>query len=292
MQHQIQQMVSLTYKEIKMKNVFVKKYSIALFLLLVFWLQSCKDVNNPEDNAPTLPAQSTMLIDFSEFPDTTTVSILPKTNETASYQYWGWAALNVKYWNTLIAGAVVIPVAAFSEAFNHQPVLQNDGSWLWSYNYTVGANQYTAKLYGSPSTSGIDWSMLLSKAGEYSDFEWFTGYSNLPATDGYWDLNKDPNQPEAFLKIEWARNSSGDSASVKYTNVIPGNAENGAYIQYGKTSDIPYNRYYKIWSQQYFNLTDILWNFENHFGRVNDPRYFGTPDWYCWDELLMDTSCQ
>ena len=272
--------------KIKFKSLFV-----LLIISLVFWFQSCKDVTNPEDNAPTVPPTNTMVMDFTEFPDTSTIGPLPKMS-VASYQNWGWAAFNVHYWNSLVTVTLAIPVAAFAEAFNHQPVLQGDGSWLWSYNFTAVGILHTAKLYGKPNIDGVDWRMLLTKTGEYTDFEWFTGTSNLPATEGTWTLNMDPADPKPFIFIEWERNVEQNTASVKYTNIIPSDPDNGSYIQYGKTTDVTYNRYYKIWSQKNSNLTDIVWNYENHFGSVNDPLHFGDPNQHCWDELLMDTDCQ
>jgi len=94
------------------------------------------------------------------------------------------------------------PVAAFVESFNHQPVQQLDGSWLWSYDVTVGRVVHTAKLFGQTVSEGFAWRMSLSKQDFYTDFEWFTGLSNLPATEGTWTLNQDPNNPNPFLSIE------------------------------------------------------------------------------------------
>ncbi len=270
----------------------MKVVSSILFLVFFFlYFQGCKDVTDPTDNAPTIPPTNTMVMDFTEFPDTSTVNPLPKLS-VATYQNWGWAAINVSYWNSLVTVTLTVPVLAFTEAFNHQPTLQNDGSWLWTYNFTAGGVIYTSKLYGTPNVDGVDWKMLLTKTGEYSDFEWFTGFSNLPATEGTWTLNLDPANPEPFINIDWQRNVEENTASVQYTNIIPGDPGNGSYIKYGKTIDSTYNRYYKIWSAQNSNLTDIIWNYENHFGSVNDQQHFGDPNQHCWDELLMDSDCQ
>lgn len=263
--------------------------SAFLILFLILSISACTNLNDPADNAPTIPPQNTMSLQVTEFPDTSTVNALPKGITT--YNNWGWAAINVHYWNSILTVTLAVPVLAFSEAFNHKPVLQSDGSWLWSYNFNAGGTINTAKLYGTPNIDGVDWEMLLTKAGSYTDFEWFTGSSNLTATEGFWILNKDPNDPQPFIGIEWSRNESGDSAQVKYTNILPGANENGAYILYGKNSDSPYNRYYKIWSEMNSNLTDIFWNYENHFGTVSDPLHFGDFNDHCWDEMLMDTIC-
>lgn len=133
--------------------------------------------------------------------------------------------------------------------------------------------------------------MLLTKAGFYTDFEWFTGYSNLPATEGTWTLNQDPSDPDPFLFIEWSRNVEDGTAEVKYTNIIPNAPENGSYIHYGKTNDVTYNRFFNIFGKVENRLINVEWNYEQHFGRVKDPQHFGNESWYCWDEMLLDTQC-
>ena len=104
------------------------------------------------------------------------------------------------------------------------------------------------------------WRMLLSKQGFYTDFEWFTGLSNLPATEGTWTLNQDPNNPNPFLLIEWNRNIQDNTADIDYTNIKPASAANGSYIHYGITNEVQYNAFYDIFSQSQNNHTDIEWH--------------------------------
>ncbi|MCW8805469.1 MAG: hypothetical protein OQK56_03330, partial [Ignavibacteriaceae bacterium] len=186
---------------------------------------------------------------------------------------------------------LVVPVAAFSEAFNHQPVMQSDGSWLWQYEISVKEGNFSAKLYGKIVTKGVEWKMFLSKTGEFTDFEWFTGFSNLPATEGTWTLNKEPNSPSPFLLIEWSRNKQDETANVKYTLISPALEQDGSYIFYGKTNEVPLNRFYQIYKAEANNLIDIKWSYESHFGRVKDYLYFEDESWHCWDEKLDDTNC-
>jgi hypothetical protein len=267
---------------------YIKSLPIILTLGLIVLIASCESdkTTNPEDQAPAIPPQSTMLIDFSEFPDTTS----GLEDQIVSRNNWGWAYSNVRVWNSVLTLTLATPVGAFLESFNHRPVQQPDGSWLWQYNVTNQEPIYTAKLYGKTTTDGVEWRMLLTKVGEFTDFEWFTGLSNLPATEGTWTLNKDPNTPTEFLYIEWYRDTQEETANVKYTKVTPALAGQ-SYIFYGKTNEIPYNRFYQIFDAQDNRLIDIKWNYEMKFGRVKDPIRFGNENWYCWDEYLNDTSC-
>ena len=260
--------------------------SIALTSALVFY--SCSDNNtNPEDQAPVIPPQQSMVMDFESFPDTSGTAL----QKGMGPDNWGWAAVNIAFWNSVLTVTLVIPVAAFVESFNHEPELQPDGSWLWSYDVTVGGVNHTAKLYGKTVTGGVEWRMLISKDGGFTDFEWYAGFSNLPATEGTWTLNKDPNDPVAFLSIEWHRDTQNSTADIKYTNIVAGDPGNGSYIFYGKTTATTYNRFYNLFGAEANNHTDIEWNFESHIGRVKDPGHFGDESWHCWDEHLMDTTC-
>ncbi len=270
---------------------FIKILPIIIVTGLIGLIVSCEDdkTTNPQAQAPTIPPQSTIMIDFSEFPDTNSADNFQ--NGVVSKSNWGWAYWNVSVWQSALNLTLAIPVAAFVEAFNHQPVLQPDGSWLWQYSVTQQEPVYTAKLYGKTVTEGVEWRMLLTQVGAYTDFEWFTGFSNLPATEGTWTLNKDPNTPTPFLYIEWHRNTQEATADVKYTNIVPNATENGSYIHYGKTNEVPYNRFYQIFGSAENRMIDIKWNYESHFGRIKDPIHFENENWNCWDEKLDDINC-
>ncbi len=223
---------------------FIKILPILLVLGVITLIVSCEadKTTDPQDQVPTIPPQSSMVINFNEFPDTLSGSV--PENPFATKKNWAWAATNVQVWNSVLTLTLVVPVAAFSEAFNHQPVLQSDGSWLWQYEISVQEGNFIAKLYGKMVTEGIEWTMLLTKAGEFTDFEWFTGFSNLPATEGTWTLNKEPNSPSPFLSIEWSRNTQDETANVKYILISPALPQDGSYIFYGKTNEVPLNRFY------------------------------------------------
>lgn len=267
-------------------------HSRPLILLIAFLLFSIgcneKDPLTSDSEPPEIPPVSTFNIDFNEFPDTTT-SAIPKTFLTRAN--WGWAAANVGVWNTLITLTLAVPTAAFGESFRHTPVLQPDGSWLWTYNVLVTGNLYTAKLYGKTVTDGVEWRMLLTRAGHYADYEWYTGFCNLPLTEGNWTLNKDPNNPSPFIYIEWHRNPSDSTSDIKYTNIIPGHADNGGYIFYARTKNTPFNTSYTIYSKSQNNYNDIEWDRSVYNGRVMDVVHFSDSLWHCWDENLWDIDC-
>ena len=269
----------------------IRTLPILFVLGIIVLIVSCEDdkTTNPQDQAPTIPPQTSMIINFDEFPDTSSIGAMDY--QVVAKRNWSWAAGHIAVWNSVLTLTLAIPVAAFVEAFNHQPIKQSDGSWLWQYNITVQEALYTAKLNGKTVAEGVEWKMLLTKEGDYTDFEWFTGFSNLPASEGTWMLNKDPNSPSAFLSIEWNRNTQEETADIKYTLLSPALPQDGSYIFYGKTNEVPLNRFYQIFKAESNNVIDIKWSYESYFGQVKDSIYFEGTNWHCWDDRLDDTDC-
>ena len=265
------------------------------------------------EKPPEIPPASTFIIDFGDF-------LSPKPSSSSfggteqSLQYvaftlknsdlfadnlyapdeqknWGFAALNVGFWNSVLFIVLAIPVAAFVESFNHSPEQQPDYTWVWSYDVPVEDQLYTAELHGGFIDNGESWEMYVSKEGEYSDFQWYYGESNLPATEGFWILMKSPSDPTELLRINWHRDINDGSSDIKYTNIVPGGPENGGYILYEVTTETPYDRSYEIYNKGKDNTTNIEWNSSTMEGRVKDSRHFGDGDWHCWDFDHRDVEC-
>jgi hypothetical protein len=104
-------------------------------------------------------------------------------------------------------------------------------------------------------------------------------------------VNRGPDYEGPFLQIDWHRYISTQTGDIKYTNVIPGDAENGGYIFYGSTTDEEYDRFYNIYNKGQDNLAEIEWNFTNKNGRVKDEHFYLDADWHCWDSNFNDIDC-
>jgi len=246
-----------------------------------------KSVNSPE--YPPLPPESSFKMAFDDF----TMSGSPaKPAEGMTSANWGYAAVNVAVWNTILAVTLAVPVAAFLESFNHKPVLQSDGSWEWTYNF-LGGTIYTARLNGKINGSSVDWNMYISKLNEYSDFLWYYGSSDIAGTSGTWTLNTSPQDlsPIPFLGIIWHYDRANNTGDLKYTNIVPDSPENGSYIKSTVSKDTPYNRTYTIHSASQNNNTNIEWDFNTKAGRVQDELHYGNDLWRCWDTNKEDITC-
>jgi hypothetical protein len=268
-----------------------------LLLGISLFITGCAKEDNSDSNAPDLPPLASMLVDtFPAHPDAQAASIGTRAAASIGIQaidqnasYFSYAAFNVAVWNTIIRVGLAVPVASFVESFHHKPALQDDGTWIWSYNVTVGAVKYTAKLHGKIVDANVNWAMYISKAGEYTDFNWYSGTSHLSGDHGNWTLMNSPANPEPLLQINWNYDKATDTGDIKYTNVVPNGAENGGYIYYGSDNAVDYDAFYDIYNKGADDLIEIEWNRAMHNGRVRNLNHFGNLDWHYWDSLLQDS---
>jgi hypothetical protein len=277
---------------------------LVVLVILVLTVTGCGDVSG----APTIPPVETFVIPFETFTANVTSSFvtesqMPATplslpvNEqvlvplTGNQSNWNYAALTVAFWGTVVVVGLAVPVAAFRESFQHTPVQQPDGSWIWSYSVNIGTSVYSAELHGQFITEGVHWDMRISKEGEYEDFLWYYGENDLPATEGFWILKQSPAVPEDLLRIDWSRNISAGTYAVRYTNIVPDGPENGGYIDVQYTKGIPYDYICDIYNKGQDNHTYIDWSSTTGEGRVKDFQHFGDNDWHCWDSDRMNIAC-
>jgi hypothetical protein len=264
------------------KNFILKSVFILLAMALV--TTSCKKEDEP---APEIPPQSSFVMDFSDFsnPGDTLGS-----REIATYHNWGYSYADVLIWQTILTVELAIPAAAFSESFNHEAVYHPDeDNWTWSYNVIVNDVVYEAELTGYLESDSVAWEMRVTAGALYSNFLWYYGKSALDESGGYWILQENPLNTNPLLKIDWHKYSDG-TADISYTNIRPGDNDNGAYIFYGTVLN-DFNRFYHIYNISAENLTEIEWSSVNKNGHVKDPVHFGHSDWNCWDANLMDIAC-
>ena len=256
-------------------------------LVISTLLISCGENDEPitDQEIPTFPAASTFLMDFSIVDANSGGRTLAKGN-------WGRSAIIVSAWSAAIGIYSAVPVASFQEAFNHEPTFDASiPGWVWEYDVTVLTTTYHARLESKVTFSGVEWKMLLSQDGSFQDFNWYSGTSALTGTRGTWTLNTDPLDPHPAIEIVWNRNADQTTKDLTYTNIVPGDANNGGYISYEATDGVDYNKFYEIYNKEIENTTTIEWHSENKNGRVKDPEHYADEDYHCWDDTLEDITC-
>lgn len=265
-------------------------FSLTLILILSAGLIiSCKkDKGEP----PVLPAQESMIIDFSNFSTPKKSADLLSDQKGTENSNWEFAAGVAVVWKLIINTTLIVPVTSFKLAVDQDPVFLSEKTWQWSYNFSVASVAYKARLTGQIRTSDVLWKMYITKEGTggFAEFVWFEGTSKPDGTDGRWILNQSSQSPQAMLQIDWTKTGTS-IGSVKYTLVKDDSYKNN-YIEYGLTTSTM-NAYYTI---QYFNgvrLSDVYveWNTTTHNGRVKCLDYLGDSNWYCWDSNKINIKC-
>ncbi len=271
-------------------RITLSKCFTAYFLVFVIILTSCSDsgVGDPPGPAPEIPPVSTFEMDLNQLPKDDGGRIGGRTNAKSN---WAHAAIGIGVWNVILGVATVVPVAAFKASINQTPEFIGDNTWQWTFNFEAAGIQHSAKLQGQLVSDGINWKMLLSKQGEFTDYEWYTGHANAERTEGTWTLNFGPNENKPFIRIDWNRNVNNTVASIKYTSIDPDAPGQGGYIHYGINEDSPYNTFYDLFDKENDNLVDIEWSRDTKQGRVRNPIHFGDNEFHCWAEDLEDIAC-
>ncbi len=266
-----------------MKKVILNSTALILAVLLISGtgLRSC---NNQE--APELPPVSSLLMDFSDFEDNsqTTKSTDP------SYVNWPHAAANVVVWNIITSITMAIPVTAYAAALDQEATYLGDNTWQWAYDFTFGNTTYSAKLVGARiSNAEFTMEMYISAAGAlgFTDVLWFEGTIRYDHTHASWTLYENPYDPSPLLSAEWNMDYETDAFDMTYTNIRPGNVENGSSIRYDyDPADTIYNSSYVIATSS--NTVNIEWHRTDKDGRVSDPAFYDDSDWHYWNEILQD----
>jgi hypothetical protein len=273
--------------------ITMKKLSILFFLTVaVFFMQSCQKeelIDDPYANqpAPELPSEKAFIMPMTGLDDD---QAAPK-----SYGNWGHSVANIVVWNTVLTIHMAIPTLSFYAAIGQEPEYQGQGVWLWSYEFTDDEDgaTYRAELYGELLVSNeVKWDMYIAQVDGFARIHWYTGITANDDSYARWTLNYLPENPTPFLQIDFQRGENGVEA-IRYTNIIPADAENGSYIEYREGTGVAdeFDRAYDVFKAEINNLLEINWDETNHNGRVKDPEKYGDTDWHCWGVDLKDTEC-
>lgn len=284
-----------------MRRIWLLLALIAALAVATVILTGCSDgdkeeTTGPEAQAPDLPPQSSFIMPMGQF-DTAghTLKAEPVGQQALTVQNWFHAAVNVVGWSAAVGFTMAVPTASFVASFGATPSYQGDGWWAWSYNFTALSANYSAKLKGRIVADSVEWQMYITKQGTYTDFLWYSGANDIPATGGWWILKREPTTPVDWLRIDWSRDTTNSTAEISYMIVESGAVNEGSYIHYGTTVGGDYDRFYTIHSEEFVpdlpRTINIEWNSVDENGRVQDANYFYDTLWHCWNDSLQDIDC-
>jgi len=266
-----------------------KLFKSLIILTLIGFMVSCSNDDEVDPGvAPEIPPLSTMVMDVENFTEGTTSSAFME-GRVKSKLNWTSAALQVGFWNTILALNMAVPVAAFGASINETPTFDSDrGVWVWSFDYDFVGRTYTSELTGKVVGSQVEWNMYISEEAGFQDVLWYSGIMELDGSGGYWLLSKNANNPVEYLRIDWEREAE-DVGSIKYEVVESGVDEIGSYIEYGRMASGDYNVFYVVDITSTDKSANIEWNDETGVGRVE---YNNSGEYLCWDENFDDVDCE
>lgn len=238
--------------------------------------------------APSLPDVSSLKM------DTAFASNL-KAGLTYDYTNFTTAYVTVGFWTAAAYVYTAIPVIAFEKATSAKPVYDaTQKVWVWTYNFTYLLTNYTAELTASTGETKVNWTMYISKTSTPAEkFKWFEGESNFDNKSGSWQLY-DPSKG-ASINVTWTRENS-KTGTLRYTNVVEGDANKGGYIEFGKI-DQSIDKYFQIkvindagTPANNGKTFKIEWSSTGKNGSISDvtstPQKLG-----CWGSDYKDTAC-
>jgi len=261
--------------------------AILSVVLIILASNGCKKDN--KDELPELPPVESMLMDFSYFDD----GVPHDKKAVSSYFNYGYSVVNIGLFSLAAATNIVIPVAVYAEAFNHEAVYLGDNSWQWLYSVTVNQITYTSKLVSNRiSNEEYTLKMFVSKSGleGFEDFKWFEGTIRYDLTSANWTVYESPEVSWPVAGISWTMDWEKGLYTLKYNCLKPDSDLHGAIIEYGITENVPFEAYYDITFPS--NSIHIEWNKTTKAGHVKSPSYYADANWYCWDENLADAVCE
>ncbi len=257
---------------------------VSTLIGLSIFVSCSSDKEDDPGTPPEIPPVESFIMDFSDFNETNV------SNRQESQAHWGVAAFKVGIWNVITAVTLAVPVASFANSVDSEPIYDSElEAFIWTFDYDFVGRTYSSELRGRVDGSVVLWEMYISQENGFQDFLWFSGQSQLDGMGGAWTLNNSPENPGAFLEIDWSKESD-EVGQIRYTN-ISGESGDGSYIEYGRIESSEYDTYYTINNTETDNLVEIEWNSVTKIGRIKDPGFFEDEDYRCWDDQFEDTDC-
>lgn len=274
------------------------KRSVYLFLILglLFTLQSCQKDDGPEAPqnlvAPSIPPISLVTIPTQTFEFAGSNNTISTRNDKSN---WVHAGVNVLVWNTVVFANTAIPITAFSHAFDYEAEYIGDLTWEWTYDYQSppdhGSTKYEVSLTGQyiSNNDEVAWTMTVTEKGTSNSFVWYEGIVSRTNTTGMFTINKDPQNPQPYMSIEFSKKVASNDVTIRFSNVLANDPGQGDYIEWRTENANELDRIYHVFTKD--NLLEIEANDANRNGRVKDPAHFEDSDWHCWNTAKVNIDC-
>lgn len=268
------------------------KRLIATLLIPVVVLSACTEdeSSNDMDNntPPTVPSESTMAPDLDAFDEESS-----EEGRVAAIGNWGYAALNVGVYTSILYQHLVIPVTAFKATVGTEAYFDEETElWVWEKNFDIPAqSDYQVKLTADVDGNDVDWKGYISHGTEIDEFMWFEGESTVNGESGSWMLYESPENPNVWLTSDWTDEDNETVADAIFTVMKEGDNE-GSWIKFEADANAELDRTVTIFDASMDNEVTIMWSQAEVNGQVMSEAHFDDTAYHCWDANLMDTTCE
>ncbi len=259
-----------------------KSFNMIFVLGILMMFLSCTlfGPKEKEELPFSLPMQSTMEPDFSNFEPNSSGKIRTIDTSLTSYKNWGEAVTVVSVWKILVTITLSAPIAVYGAALNQEPVLTDSG-YVWKYSKQHGLTTYHAELLGYLTLEKVNWKMRVS-GGVFTDFLWCTGSSEMSGTSGQWIFYETGS--DTLGVIDWTRQSDTNK-SIKITSKKSDSY--GNYLSYTVSNS---NRAFVIEDLAKGKKYEVNWNYDTKAGNTKATSD-GATGTKCWDTTLQNTVC-
>lgn len=241
----------------------------------VFIFSGCK--KDDDDAGLTLPPSNAMDMDFS-FTQKKSAFVGDDTT------YYRLARTVVSYWAVKAGVLTALPVYSFRKATENKPAFDAESNlYTWTFQFPFASDTYEAILTGEIIEDSVDWEMNITRVGGDAPFKYFEGRSATDRSGGWWVIYYP--QVQKALKINWTYESD-NVGTLRYTNVIAGDENEGGYIEFAKHAGTTYDRYFNIHiinPPAYTGTYTIDWSSTNHNGKIT----YGSES-VCWDNHYVN----
>lgn len=249
---------------------------------------------DPASEAPSLPPVESMQFDFGFFgngtsPSNTATTL--STEETHAKFNWLNAAVRVAFINVAILTAFGPPTAAFTAAIHTQPVVEEDGTFLWTYTWNEApGHDVVIHLRGRIEGVHVNWSLRVTDDQAnppLNEFLWFRGQSSFVEDAGYWVFNDvDDERQIEVARIDWDFVDEEDRELV-FENIHRGHDDYGDQLTYAVDGSLISVQFYDASEEL---TADIRWDDVTGVGSLKVPDY-NDGERACWDEDQEDIDC-
>ena len=269
--------------------------TLALLALFVPALTGCgKEPTAPikvASNAPALPPTASMKFDFAFFNQKGAAqTYAAHPNGVSSTAVASNAVVRVVYINLTVADVFTPPIQALQAALSKDPVLGDDGWFMWTYVFNNAGHDVTLHLRGRVDGAVVTWRMQVTDpqaSPPMQDFLWFTGETRLQNDRGFWTFNDRRNGATvAVARIDW-NNVSERDRSLTFRNVDNSSPDLDDSLEYRVADARVTVTFHDASAQQ---NADITWNESTGEGSLMVPDYNGG-ERACWDNAQQNRVC-